>query len=78
MRYNKDTEKLAGFLSGKISYAESHKESDLETLHELVDFIGDLIEYSPDRRDWYNLCGIIAPENCDEWQKYSVIKDTDF
>ena len=66
MQYTEDTKKLAQFVCDKISYAEHHKKSDLETLHELVDLIGDLMENETDRKDWYGLCNVIAPENVDE------------
>ena len=66
MQYTEDTKKLAQFVCDKISYAEQHKKSDLETLHELVDLIGDLMEAEVDRKDWYNLCQVIPPEDVDE------------
>jgi hypothetical protein len=66
MQYTNDTKKLAEFINEKISYAEQHKKADLELLYEFVDLIGDLMEASVDRKDWYNLCNTIAPEDRDD------------
>ena len=67
MQYTEDTKKLSQFITDKMGYYETHgKGQEVEILTDLINTIGDLMQNETDRRDWYNLCNTIAPEDHDE------------
>ena len=64
--YYEQVKPLTEFLNTKISYAERHKKEEAELLYEFVDEIAGMLELEEDKKDWYDLCNTIAPDDRDD------------
>ena len=66
MYYNKDIWKIAEHINKVISYNTRFAPDQLTDWFDLIDVIAELMECDNDKKDWYNLCNTISPEESDE------------